>query len=115
MNMWRVYYDDGTTCDITQKLPSNFGVLCILQYGNFHGNKSQYYITHGGKYYIFHEGEWLIAHESDLVDFLIRKKTIDHLLVGGLTTKSNFEKVFEVAKHDKDKEIFGMDLDPRRI
>ena len=98
--MWRVYYDDGVTHhDIVNERPYTYGVLCILQCVD-----GIYNIVFGCKYYMQSNGVWLHATEHDLVDYIIRGKPIDKLLVGSVVSNTAFNEVYEKAKRDKDCE-----------
>jgi hypothetical protein len=106
--MWRIYYEDGTVWDHKQGLDGmpTFGVICILQYINTEKETHRYHIVYGSKFYMRFNDEWLHAYDNDLIDYLVHDKSIKKVLVGRMTTKKRFSEVYEVAKHEKDKEIF---------
>ena len=106
--MWRIYYEDGSTWDYDQGFETapRFGVICILQFTETKEDTYRYHIVYGAKFYIRSGDEWLHAFDNDIVDYVIHNRPIQCVLVGRMTTKKRFSEVFEVAKHDKDKEIF---------
>lgn len=106
--MWRIYYEDGLTWDYSQGAADapSYGVICVLQAVRTFEHECRYHIVYGCPYYVFNGTEWLHAHDNDLVDFLVEKKPIDKLLIGRMTTKHQFGKIYNTAKVDKDNETF---------
>ena len=101
MSKWRIYYDDGSTHDYTDRPIRNaYGVVAILQIRH----DGRHSITSNSPYYIHTGEEWVPAYMNDVEDYLAHKIPIREFLVGRIVSKRTFIEIFERAKRDRASE-----------
>ncbi len=95
---WKIYYDDGTTFDSSQGLPSEakpLGIQCIMQDDVKEGK----YLVSRFDYYWFEKGRWFGGDLFGLYDYLLRSGAVKF---GRWIPNDKFEDVVERAKSDPD-------------
>lgn len=103
---WRIYYDDETTRDHTEGLPTDeagkLGIQCVVQRRSSDGR----WITHhGAEYYLFvDDAEWINCYHNGLVDWVVNGlDRLSCVLVGRAIPKALLRKILDQAKADADK------------
>lgn len=99
MKHFRIYYTDHSYHDDDVQTAPSYGVLCILQRRSSDG---KWYISSHAPYYAYNGKEWLHFYQNDMVDYLVHQIPIAKLIVGRMTDKGEFQRVYEQAKKDKD-------------
>lgn len=92
--MFRIYYDDGSTCDELADAPGQ-GVIVIAQADDDVGKE----LLHRKDFYYFERGRWFGCDLYGLFDYLARPG-MKKVLAGRNTEHRNYHALYERARTD---------------
>lgn len=103
MLRWRIYYDDGGTFDSGQGSPSDappFGVVAIVQ----PEPTIRRVIATGFDWYYWVDAEqqWWGGDLSGVLDRMLHRKPVEHLLMGRSIDHKSYQEIMRRADEDPD-------------
>lgn len=106
MGQWRIYYDDGSTRNYTEGLPTEpaqkLGIQCVVQRRSSDG---VFVPLQGMDFYLFIDGqEWVLCDQTGANDWNVNHRDrVNCMIVGRAIPKDQFKKIYEQAKSDAAK------------